>query len=135
MVWLLAFGLRAFGLIYLFQLNKFLSGESLNNLDKFFRQWLTPASAEEYAFPSEKAPQLGRELSWKWNRSSPSLAFNPLGISTETTLFGTIVSTVRVLASLTDSARPSYVPLIIPLFVHRSYIPFGLLLTVVPKSP
>jgi hypothetical protein len=30
--------------------------------------------AKEYAFLFRKAPQLGRELPWKWNQSSPSLA-------------------------------------------------------------
>ena len=43
--------------------------------------------AAEYPFPHEKAPQLGRELPWKWNHSSPSLAFNPAKIGAERALF------------------------------------------------
>jgi hypothetical protein len=82
--------------------------------------------AEEYPILLEKTPQVGREWPWKWNHSSPSLAFNPAGIGTERTPFRTCFSTVRSRQPGRPPARPSYVPLSIPLFVHRSYIPLGL---------
>jgi hypothetical protein len=50
-----------------------------------FHSTIAPA---EYPFPHQKAPQLGRELPWKWNHSSSSLAFNPAGISMERRLLG-----------------------------------------------
>ncbi len=46
-------------------------------------------------FPHGKAPQLGRELPWKWNHYSSSLAFNPAGIGMERTLFCTFSSTLH----------------------------------------
>ncbi len=46
----------------------------------------TSIAVAEYAFPPEKAPQLGRELPRKWYHSFPSLAFNPAGIGTESAL-------------------------------------------------
>ena len=53
------------------------------------------AAEEECPFPSEKAPKLEWELSWELNHSSPSLAFNPVGIGVESALSGTMSSTVR----------------------------------------
>lgn len=66
-----------------------LSGASCDYHQRWMRFSDRPNSATaEYSFPCRKAPQLGRELPWKLNHSSPSLAINPAGINMERRLLG-----------------------------------------------
>lgn len=77
----------------------------------------------------KKAPQLGREFPWKWNHSSPSLAFNPAGIGIEKALFASMSSTVR-------SRQPDR-PLLCSPVLHTFATPFLLVerVSLIVRSP